>query len=121
MIIGGAHQNKNEYATRLYPGVRFLHGDSCAMDEIFSCEGITDFHLYIRRWLKENRKENLAQRLIRENPDLILISDEIGYGLVPVDGFERRYREYTGRVCTSLAEYAEHVDRVVCGIGQRIK
>lgn len=121
MIIGGAHQNKNRYAGKLYPEVRFLDGASCTMDEIFSCRGIAGFHLYIRRWMEEKREDNLAWRLIRENPDIILISDEIGYGLVPVDEFERKYREYTGRVCTELAEYAERVDRVVCGIGQRIK
>ncbi len=34
----------------------------------------------------------------------LLISDEIGYGLVPIDDFEREYREFHGRVMTELAE-----------------
>ena len=52
---------------------------------------------------------------------LVIISDEIGYGLVPVDVFEREYREKSGRVNCYLAEKADQVIRVVCGIGSRIK
>ena len=51
----------------------------------------------------------------------IIICDEIGCGLVPVDAFEREYREAAGRICTVLAEHADEVYRVVCGIGMRIK
>ena len=38
-----------------------------------------------------------------------------------VDDFEREYREFHGRVMTELAEQADCVERVVCGIPQRIK
>ena len=65
--------------------------------------------------------DDLAEELIRKNPELILITDEIGYGIVPVDRMEREYREQTGRVCTCLAAYSEKVYRVMCGIGQVIK
>ena len=34
---------------------------------------------------------------------------------------EREYREFHGRVMTELAEQADGVERVVCGIPQRIK
>ena len=37
---------------------------------------------------------------------------EVGYGLVPVDAFERQYREAVGRICTNLAACADRVDRV---------
>ena len=42
-------------------------------------------------------------------------------GIVPIDSFEREYRERTGRILVKLAEQADEVVRVVCGIGQRIK
>ncbi|NLL78868.1 MAG: hypothetical protein GX234_03565 [Clostridiales bacterium] len=54
-------------------------------------------------------------------PDVVIISDEIGCGIVPMEAFEREYRERTGRLLTELAERAEEVERVICGIGQRIK
>lgn len=64
---------------------------------------------------------NLAERILKENPQIILIGNEIGCGLVPVDAFERNYREQYGRICTKLAQRAQRVDRVVCGIGVRLK
>ena len=50
-----------------------------------------------------------------------MISDEIGNGIVPMDAFEREYREQTGRILIELAKEAEEVIRVICGIGQKIK
>ena len=63
----------------------------------------------------------LAQKLIDGNPDIIIVSQEVGYGVVPVDAFDRKYREAVGRVCTKLAAYSRKVTRVVCGIGTVIK
>ena len=58
----------------------------------------------------------------RENcPNCVIISDEIGNGIVPVDAFERTYRERTGRILVQLAGQAEEVERVICGVGQKIK
>ncbi len=47
--------------------------------------------------------------------------DEIGCGLVPVDAFEREYREAVGRIMTGLTKKAVRADRVICGIGYVIK
>ena len=63
----------------------------------------------------------LAENLIRCNPDVILVSDEVGYGVVPIDAFDRAYRENVGRICTKLAAYSDKVTRVICGIGTVIK
>ena len=67
------------------------------------------------------RRCSLAEDLIRVNPDLILVSDEVGYGVVPIDAFDRAYREVVGRICTKLAAYSHRVTRVACGIGTVIK
>ena len=58
----------------------------------------------------------------RKNKDTIVIADEIGNGIVPLDAFEREYREQTGRAEILLAKKkADEVVRVICGIGQKIK
>ena len=57
----------------------------------------------------------------QKNPDLILVTNELGYGVVPVDRFDREYREKTGRVCCEIAKQATEVHRVICGIGTVIK
>ena len=65
--------------------------------------------------------EELTGLLMNRRKGLVLISDEIGYGLVPVDAFERKYREAHGRLMTDLEAKAQRVDRVVCGIGTRLR
>ncbi|MDE6740428.1 MAG: bifunctional adenosylcobinamide kinase/adenosylcobinamide-phosphate guanylyltransferase, partial [Lachnospiraceae bacterium] len=45
----------------------------------------------------------------------------IGNGIVSVDPAEREYRERMGRILIRLADMAEGVERVICGIGQTIK
>ena len=122
IITGGAFQGKRVFADRLYPGVEWTDGGSCDLDEIRTCQAVYGFHEFVKRWLKQGTSwEELASLILEENRGMILICDEIGCGLVPVDAFEREYRESTGRVMNALAEQAERVDRVVCGIGRRIK
>ena len=58
---------------------------------------------------------------IDKNPECILICDEVGNGIVPMDPFERRYREEVGRILIKVAQRASRVERVTCGLGQRIK
>lgn len=122
IIIGGAFQGKAQYATKIYPGLELTDGINCLLDEIENCVAINKFHSFTRRWLLEGRTKEALLTTLEKNENLqLLISDEIGYGLVPVDDFEREYREFHGRVMTELAEQADCVERVVCGIPQRIK
>lgn len=122
IIIGGAFQGKTRYAKQNNPEVELMGGADCPLDEIESCMAINEFHSFTRRWLLEGRTKEALLTTLEKNENLqLLISDEIGYGLVPVGDFEREYREFHGRVMTELAEQADCVERVVCGIPQRIK
>lgn len=122
MIIGGAFQGKYEYAKQNFRIKEWIDGSQCKEEEIFQCQGINHFHEYIKRQLlKGNSVENLAEELILKNPDIIIISDEIGSGVVPIDRFEREYREKVGRICTKLASFSLEVHRIVCGVGMVIK
>ncbi len=122
MIIGGAFQGKSVYAEQHYPGVHWTSGGKISKEELFCAEGVLGFHQYIRREMRAGCEvRDLAGELIKKNPGIILVSDEVGYGVVPVDAFERAYREAVGRVCTELAGYSTRVVRVVCGIGTVIK
>lgn len=123
MVIGGAFQGKQAYVRTHFleiPMEDWVNGKSAEEIEIFTKKVIYNFHEYIRRQDFEEQK-TLAERLIRENPDVILIADEIGYGLVPIDADDRAYREQVGRICTELAAFSDEVIRVVMGIGTKIK
>lgn len=83
---------------------------------------INHFHCWVReRILKNGNPEEEILAFLEKSPESIIISDEIGNGIVPVDAFEREYRERTGRILVELASRADEVVRVICGIGQKIK
>lgn len=122
MVVGGACQGKRAFAETQYGKVSWADGRKCREEDLYTCRGIHHFEVYIRRRMEEGQDvEGLPGRIVRENPDVIIVSGEIGLGLVPVDAFEREYREQTGRICTELAALASRVHRVVCGIGILLK
>ncbi len=53
--------------------------------------------------------------------ELFVITREVGSGVIPVDGFERLWREEAGRVNCFLASAADEVYLMNCGIGRKIK
>ena len=59
--------------------------------------------------------------LLAAYPNACLLCDEVGCGVVPMDGGDRRWRERVGRTCCALAERAERVIRLYCGIPTIIK
>lgn len=51
----------------------------------------------------------------------VILYTEVGSGLVPVDKGERAAREAAGRLSIRLAEHADEVYRVICGIAKKLK
>ena len=123
MIIGGAYQGQIDWAKEHYPDASWVDGKDCPVESVFTCEGIFNFHEYIRRVMEmeSSLQDKLAKEIMRKNPNLIIVTDEIGCGLVPVDAFMRNYREKAGRICTELAAFSVQVVRVNLGIGTIIK
>lgn len=122
LIIGGAFQGKSALAKERFPELVWVKGADISREMLMEAGGVVGFHEFIRREMKEGRDvSGLAKDLIKNNPDVILVSDEVGYGVVPTDAFDRAYREAVGRICTELAAYSIRVTRVVCGIGTVIK
>lgn len=122
MIIGGAYQGKTDYAKEKYPELNWIDGALASEEELMTAQGVLDFQKYICEELKRcDDVSELAEKIISRNPELVIVSQEVGYGVVPVDAFDRKYREAVGRVCTKLAAYSSKVTRVVCGIGTVIK
>ena len=65
-------------------------------------------------------KEGL-EKLLENNPEIIIICDEVGCGVVPIDRMESCYREAVGRILCYLAQRAEGMERIISGIPVRIK
>lgn len=122
LITGGCFQGKTSYACEAF-GIKreeAADGADCPMEMLYRTRLLYHFHEYIRRLMKDGQEFSL-ERLKRENPGVVLVTNELGYGVVPVDRFDREYREKTGRICCQIAKEAVQVHRVVCGIGMVIK
>lgn len=120
LIIGGKGQGKREYAASAYG----LEPCEIASDlrEAAAARALYGLEEEIARCLREGSEpEEAVAELCRANPDIIIICRELGCGVVPVEHFDREWRERTGRICCSLARSAETVERVLCGLPMRIK
>lgn len=111
-ITGGAYAGKSAFAEKMFPGA----------------EVKTGYHRVVREQMEKGLDPLSEVRKLMDDAagsddgkQLVITSDEIGCGIVPMDAFEREYREMNGRVSCCLAEKAEQVYRVVCGVGTRIR
>lgn len=125
LVVGGYAQGKLRYVLRKYDVETSMVLDG-EVPENIEMQGKTVVMNHFNNWVKKRianggcPEEEILQ-FIESYSDCVIISDEIGNGIVPIDAFEREYRERTGRILVELAERAEEVERVICGIGQRIK
>ena len=67
---------------------------------------------------KGGEPESLLPALLEKE---YVLCREVGCGVVPLDPAERALRERVGRLCVRLAERAEQVVRVSCGIAAVMK
>ncbi|MBO6137781.1 MAG: bifunctional adenosylcobinamide kinase/adenosylcobinamide-phosphate guanylyltransferase [Lachnospiraceae bacterium] len=123
LVIGGVSQGKLDFVLEKYSleEKAVMDGNTKDMvdlkDRVFYA-----FETWFKRQLKGGGDpEGAADALIESLPELIVICDEVGSGIVPAEPFEREYRERLGRYLIKLAKRAQSVERVFCGIGQRIK
>ncbi len=124
LISGGAYQGKLEYVLnkKQISFVDIIEGENCAFQDLLEKPLVTHFHLWVKRMLLEKKDvAALVDQIIQKNPEIIIIVNELGCGIVPIDAFDREYREITGRICCRLAKDATEVHRVACGIGMVIK
>ena len=126
LIIGGYAQGKLNYVLQKYGLEAGSVWDGVMPTEDVLLSGktviINHFHNYIKACIGVGGcPEQEVTAWLERCQDCIIISDEIGNGIVPIDAQEREYRERTGRILVELAGKAEEVVRVICGQGQKIK
>ena len=138
LYIGGFAQGKLEYVKRRYNEnqktekllVKVIdcadpHYKKMLLETECDVLILNHLHLWVRDLLDEGMEEEKIQTTIlswiKSNPDAIVICDELGNGIVPIKKQERIWREQTGRLMIELAKQAERVERILCGLGQRLK
>ena len=125
LIIGGRAQGKLDYLLakgELDPS-QVLDGASCPLDPPPGGAAALDhLHLWVRRALLAGRDPLEAlSAWERARPEIVFLCDEVGCGVVPLDPFDRVWRESVGRLCCRLAARAARVERVFCGVPTILK
>ena len=120
LIVGGACQGKREYAQKAFglnereilPWNEEREGASC----------IADLHLRVRACLEKGlTQQEVLEKLLPFCQGKIVLCDDIFCGVVPLDALERQWREVTGRLLCRLAQEADSIIRMQCGLPQAIK
>ena len=83
-------------------------------EEEFSEKAVWD----VQELAEPGKTEQLANQLSAKE---IVIATEVGCGVIPIDAYEREKREAAGRLACALAQRADTVIRVCCGIPQLLK
>ena len=77
-------------------------------------------HAVLEQEVAETCRDWLATARQR-NGTVILVTNEVGLGVVPDNALARRYRDLVGRANQSIAAAAETVTLVTCGIPWHLK
>jgi adenosylcobinamide kinase/adenosylcobinamide-phosphate guanylyltransferase len=112
LVIGGLASGKREYVKKA-----FGFADSDMADGVLDSRPVL-YNLQNLVFKAPDSIEELLPSLLLKK---VIICNEVGSGVVPVDKAERAAREATGWLCVSLAEQAEKVIRLYCGIATVIK
>ena len=112
LIIGGMAQGKLEFAKRALGVTAWSEGvlgeEDCVHALHLAIRALTDPEAAVSAWLESH-------------PDGVIICDEVGCGVTPLDRADRAWREKVGRICCDLAQKAQAVYRVHCGMEARLK
>lgn len=122
LITGGAYSGKTEFAIKRFniKSTDIIDGAECSLEQVFACRAIRNFQLLVKRFGTSDGAA-LTRTIHLENPDLIIITNEIGSGIIPMEKSDRIWREETGRACCAAAGFSNLVVRMCCGIPTAIK
>lgn len=80
---------------------------------------------YVLQKLRQERIqkniENLLELLVKSKADSIIVSNEVGLGIVPMNKITRDFRDIAGKINQLVAKKADKVLFLVSGIPLRIK
>ncbi len=113
LILGGAYQGKLTWAAERYG---FGAGDVCdlAREPVRPARCYTHLEALTE---KQDGQKALPLLLAAE----VVISREIGCGVVPMERQQRQWRERHGKLLRRLAEESGHVYRIFCGLKEDLK
>ena len=125
LIIGCYAQGKLDYVREHFPVEEKNIYEACLPPKR---KDVTEEVVVVNRlnqWFLSLESREKAGKLLEETigayRNLILITEEVGNGIVPMTKEDRQWRDDVGALQMELAQQADEVIRVLCKIGQKIK
>jgi len=88
---------------------------------LFECLTTYLGNLYYYQLDVQKQIDDLVDALSNMRSEIIVVTNEVGWGIIPENPIARQYAEMLGKTNTRLAGVAKEVYLVVSGIGVRIK
>lgn len=123
LIIGGAHQGKLDFARKRFALAEYdIHicKPGQPIDLSRRCLAYLDQSILGRVQCGADPMA-LLEDLLQAPARRILIVNDVTGGIVPVDPVMRAWREAVGRMNQRLAQRADEVWRLFCGLPERLK
>ena len=98
---------------------RHLEQDGCVVVDCLTL-WITNLMMQEEESLEEIF-DHLCAKLHNSKNTVILITNEVGWGIVPMNTMSRAFRDHSGRLSQKIARVADHVGLCVAGIPMWIK
>ena len=143
LVVGGSFQGKLEYVKKKLTeqGIHLKKSEILDGEEFFDSvfkdvKILNGLHRMVLNCIRDMNPEEdksfdaeaIAEKckkyldgFLQNCPQVIIICDEVGYGVIPLERKERCYREAVGRLLCYLAQRAEQMERIVGGIPMIIK
>ena len=100
------------------------HSDCCLLVDcltLWLCNILFDAHGQLQESLFLQQSQALLDCVANLSSPVILVSNEVGQGVVPIDAMSRRFVDEAGRLHQQLAQQCEQVFFVTAGLAQVLK
>ncbi|MCC8060990.1 MAG: bifunctional adenosylcobinamide kinase/adenosylcobinamide-phosphate guanylyltransferase [Clostridiales bacterium] len=127
VIVGGRYQGKREFARKLSGleerefAAMVAQAGRISPEEAIGKRCLVDFQDFLRRIMEAGEDpQEFVSAVLETEPEIVTLA-EVGSGLVPMERFERDWRDAVGVAGQRLAARADTVYRVTCGLPLLIK
>lgn len=118
-------QRSDRFATHECP--RDLAGELRTLDQSGRTVLVDCLTLWLGNWVEadaddwQHQRQALLDQVTHTRAELILVSNEVGQGVVPMGALNRRFVDEAGWLHQDIAQRADRVTFVVAGLPQRLK
>lgn len=122
LVTGGKSQGKLRFIMEHFKPNEIIDGSDCILSLPQNVECIINYHLLIKRLMLENMDTvKFTKKFCAENQNAVIIMNEVGGGIIPIEKSEREWRENVGKCGCIIAKKSDTVIRMTCGIPTVIK